>query len=70
MGNQHAPKPDERGPHIIEALKALQSNMDARYKLFNHQSHILYTRYRLLLERGFTEHQALYLCDRDWSNAL
>lgn len=72
MGNPHAPTPKiaKAGAKIIEALKHLQGTMDARYEMLEHQSRVLRIRYNMLVERGFTAEQALYLCDKDWSNAL
>jgi hypothetical protein len=64
------PTPAEAGAKIIQALKHFQGTMDARYELFEHQSRILRMRYLMRIDRGFTAEQALYLCDKDWSNAV
>lgn len=65
-----APNTNARGPQIIEALKALTANMEARTEMLDHQSRVLRIRYLALIDKGFTEAQASYLCTQDWSNAL
>ena len=58
------------GPDMIKVLKQLQSNFETRIEVFDHQTVVLRVRYNLLIDRGFTDAQALYLCTQDWTNAL
>jgi hypothetical protein len=72
MGNPHKPitTSPPTGPEIIEIVRKLSSNMAARAELLNHQTVVIRARYNLLVDKGFTEEQALYLCTQDWGSAL
>ena len=71
MGNPHKPTPaPPSGPEIIEIVRKLSSNMAARAELLNHQTVVIRARYNLLVDKGFTEEQAVYLCTHDWGSAL
>lgn len=73
MGNPHKPTTGSQpptGPEIIEIVRKLSTNMEARVELLNHQTVVIRARYNLLVDKGFTEGQALLLCTQDWSNAI
>ena len=58
------------GPEILSIVGKLGANFEARMELMDHQTRILWARYTLLMDKGFTADQALVLCTEDWGNAL
>ena len=67
MGNPH---PQINGPQIIAIAKQLGETFAARVEIIDHQAKVLRTRYNALVERGFNEHQALYLCHQNWNETI
>ena len=63
------PKQPLTGPQILEVLKKLVVD-DTRLEFINHQTVVMRARYNLLMDKGFSEPQALYLCTLDWSNVV
>jgi hypothetical protein len=76
MNDQQPPNPPKpppqmpSGPQVINIVKNLSANFEARAEFFNHQTVVIRTRYALLLDKGFTDVQALELCTRNWENCL
>jgi hypothetical protein len=66
--NQTAQPPS--GPQLIAILKLLQSNLPARFETMDHQTVVMRARYAMLMDKGFTEHQAIHLCVQDWGNCI
>lgn len=71
MGNPH-PQTSKTpsGPALIEALKSLNALLPAKMELFDHQTTILWSKYCMCRDKGFTEQQAMFLCTQNWDNAL
>lgn len=71
MGNPHRSTPiPPSGPALIEALKVLHTMLPAKMELFEHQTSILWSKYCMCRDKGFTEQQAIFLCTQNWDNAL
>lgn len=67
--NKQPSKPPT-GPEILNIVAKLGANFEARMELMDHQTRILWARYTLLMDKGFTADQAVVLCTEDWGNAL
>ena len=58
------------GPILISLLKDVEKSMPLKYEILNHQARILWLRYTLLRDKGFSEQQAIHLCPLDWNHAV
>lgn len=55
---------------MIELLKQAEKAMPMKAEILNHQTRILWLRYCLLRDKGFSEQQAIHLCPLDWNHAV
>ena len=68
--NKPTPTTAMDGPAMIELLKQAEKAMPMKAEILNHQTRILWLRYCLLQDKGFTEQQAIHLCPLDWNHAV
>lgn len=68
--NKPTPTTAMDGPAMIELLKQAEKAMPMKAEILNHQTRILWLRYCLLRDKGFSEQQAIHLCHLDWNHAV
>lgn len=61
-------KEEQLGINLINAIKLANTNWMVKIELFSFQAKTMKAKYDSLLEEGFTERQALALCNINWNN--
>lgn len=65
--NVPVPVPVPNGAALIKSIQNLNENWLVMLELYEHQARVIKVKYDLAIALGFSEPQALHLCNQSWS---